>query len=195
MPLAPRLTVSAHLDRCPACRRDVSLFENVGGRLLETLSDAPLEPGALDRAFQAMDRLAPEVPAVAAEVKLIAGVTLPAPLAAVGLHRRRWLGPDVWTAKARAPEAEGWRTFLVSLPAGGHIPSHCHRGGELICVLKGSYSDGDIWRHAGDFAQAENDIEHEIRISPDGPCISMISTQAPIRWRGWAKLLHPILGL
>lgn len=195
MPLAPALTVSAHLEHCAECRHSVDLFEEIGGLVLNALADAAEdEPGALGRAVLALAAKPAEVLDTILPVEC-GRQKMPLSLSAMGLGRRRHLAPDLWVARANSPKVDGWRTLVLSLPAGTRIPVHCHSGGEFVYVISGSYTDGSTTRSAGDFAQADGAIEHQLTVGSSGPCVCMISTQAPLQWKGWATLLRPLLGL
>lgn len=194
LPTAAGLTVSAHLDFCPACRRLVSQFEEAGGEMLHGLSGSPLSPGALGATMSKLDK--PEGLERRHTPSYFLGSELPLALKAIGIGRRRWLGRGAWVAHTNASTAHGWRCFLLSLPPGGRLPAHSHGGPELTVVLQGTFHDGQDQRRPGDFIAADRSVEHQIVVGPEGRCACLISVQGPIRWRNpWVAATRPLTGI
>lgn len=191
---APAVTVAAHLQTCSACHRQVRQFEEAEGRVLEAIEPATLTPGSLERI---LDRLRSDPESISPTLEAaqrLADVELPDAVKRAGLGARRWLAPGLWTAPVRARRTDDWRTFLLRVPAGTSIPSHRHRGGELIAVLSGSFSDGETFT-AGDFGENTAGSNHEVRVGPDAHCVCLISIQGRAQWRGWARVITPVLGI
>lgn len=192
LPLAAAIVIAAHLDTCDTCRRRVSKIEAAEGRLLAALPPTKLEPDALERILV---RLEDPGTALAIPSKTIVGdVEIPFAAARAGLGSRRWLAPGFWAAPVNAAVHDDWRTFLLRVPANTVIPTHGHRGGEMIAVLSGSFIDDKLYS-AGDFAENVAGSEHELRVSADGPCACLIAMQGRIQWHGWSRMIRPLLGI
>lgn len=191
LPLAPGLTVAAHAELCPLCRRTAGLLEDVAGQALAGLPEAKLSPDALQ---EALSRIRSEVrdPQPRARLERM-DVDVPTAAAAVGFESWRWVAPGIHVAKSKARADEGWRTFLLRVRPGGALPAHGHQGDELVCVLQGGFTDGDHWFWEGDFAEASGAEPHRLIAAEGAPCICIVSTQAPLRWRGWTRLLQPLI--
>ncbi|MFI4965740.1 MAG: ChrR family anti-sigma-E factor [Caulobacterales bacterium] len=193
LPLPPAVTVSAHLESCAQCRARVAAFEEAEGGLLEAMPPAPLAPGALDRAMARLD-LGPAADEPPAPDVRWAQMAIPRAAARAGFGRRRWLAPGLWAAQVKAAPTGRWRTFLLRAPARTRIPTHGHSGGEMIAVLQGAFHDGRTYS-AGDFAQNAAGTEHDLTVSSEGPCVCLIAVQGAVRWRGWARVITPLLGI
>ena len=194
IPTAPGLIVSAHLEACSACRDHVSAAEEAEGAALEASEPAPLRDDALIRALAAIDD-SHRRPALADTVAAKLGdVRVPAAAARLGLKRRRFLAPGLWAASVKVDDADGWRAFLLRVPAGMKVPPHRHRGSELIAVLAGAFKDGHLYR-AGDFAANLADGDHDLQATDDGPCACLIAIQGRVQWRGWARMITPLVGI
>ncbi|WP_309642965.1 ChrR family anti-sigma-E factor [Phenylobacterium sp.] len=193
LPTAAGLTVSAHLSSCAACAGKVDQLVEAGGVLLSGLPDAPLARGALAATLARLDSPAAQP---APPQKGLTGVDLPAVVLAVGFGPRRWFGRGAWVAHTKASTAHGWRSFILSLPAGGRLPAHGHRGLELTAVLQGAFADDTGWHGPGDFVTADHAVEHDIVVSAQGRCVCLVSTQGPFLWRNpWLGALRPLTGL
>jgi putative transcriptional regulator len=194
MPLAAGLTISVHMETCVACRAQVCEHEEVEGRELEQIDPTPMRADALATVLARLAQASPTDVKHHASPASLGEVVLPASLARIAFKSRRHMAPGLWAAQARVPTLEGWRTFLLRAPGGMTIPNHRHEGGELISVLRGAFQDGRTYG-AGDFAEKGATDEHELRVSPGGPCVCLIAVQGHVRWRGWAKIITPVLGL
>jgi putative transcriptional regulator len=193
-PLAVGLTLSAHLESCSACRSQVDSFEEGEGRRLEALDPAPLNPDALETALRRLKSVDLAPSAAKAVVDHLGDVRLPAAVARLGRPSRRFVAPGMWAAPIRAARTDDWRAFILRAPAGVVIPTHGHRGGELIAVLAGAFRDGETYR-AGDYLEGVPAADHRLRVTSDGPCVCLVAVQGRIQWRGWARVLTPMLGL
>jgi putative transcriptional regulator len=190
--LAAGLSVAAHLGVCRDCRIKVSEVEEAEGAAIAGAAGAPMADGALAQALRNLET--PPQSARNRAPRSVGGVELPAAISELGLARRRWVAPGFWAARAKAPATDGWRTFLLRAPALAHIPHHDHVGRELICVLSGAFRDGVTYA-AGDFAEHPPGSGHDLTVSSDAPCACLISLQGATRWRGWSKVIPPVLGL
>jgi putative transcriptional regulator len=183
LPFGPALAVRTHLETCASCTEPVTTLEESEARLIENLPDAPLSPGALNAALARLNDPEEAPPATSSRFG-----DLPACLSETPFRARRWLTPGVWVAHVDAPRTDGWRTFLVHAAAGSAFPKHGHSGGEFVAVIRGAFDDGELYE-AGDFAESHDPSEHELRITDDGPCLSLVCTQGRLVWRGMDRII------
>jgi putative transcriptional regulator len=186
-----RLVLAAHLGVCGQCQRAVAEAEAVGGALLAALPPAELHPDALALALARIER--PH--RIAAPRPRPVG-WIPAPDPVLGaVSRRRWAAPGVWVASVtRGPG--GARAYVLGVAAGMSVPRHTHRGEEMVCVLKGSYLDGDTLHGPGDFAFSNEAIDHKPRITEHGECVCIIAAEDALVARDWVgRLFQPFVGI
>jgi putative transcriptional regulator len=191
----PSLTVSAHLDRCAACRGRVTLFEQVGGALLADTAEAEMSDDALALALARIERPAPPRRASTPVAAAPRGLELPSALGRRGIGSRRWLGPGIWVAPVRSNTPDGWRTYLLHAPRGVAIPHHGHRGPEFTAVLEGAFIDEGGLYGPGDFAESGEGLEHHPTVHGDEPCLCLISGQGGVRATGILRLIQPLIGV
>lgn len=168
-------------------------FEEAEGALLHATQPLALSAGALPDLLRLIDQdeLTPE-PAIGSDE--LADIRLPSAIVRAGLGPRRWLAPGFWAAPVRASNTDDWRTYVLRTPPGAVIPTHGHRGGELVAVLTGAFIDGRRYE-AGDFAENVAGSDHHLRIDDAGPCACVISIQGRLQWRGWSRMIRPLLGI
>jgi putative transcriptional regulator len=191
----PSLAVSAHLDRCAACRGRVALFEQVGGALLADTAEAQMEDDALALALARIERPEPVRPANRPVAAAPAGLHLPSALARRGVGSRRWVGPGIWVAPVRSNTPDGWRTYLLRAPRGAAAPHHGHHGPEFTAVLQGAFIDEGGVYGPGDFAESGEGLEHHPTVHGDLPCICLISGRGGVRATGILRLIQPLIGV
>jgi putative transcriptional regulator len=195
LPFAAALPIAAHLEGCAICRSTQDLLEMIGGALLESSDVVPMEVDFADL-INRLDQTSPETPerriAVAQE---FCGAQWPMAVRNFEIRRRRWIAPGLWAADVRAPSSGGWKVFALGLKAGGVIPPHGHRGPEFIHVFQGEVREGATIFREGDFLESDAGKDHELRVTDNGPCVCLISSQAPLIWRGWLKVLTPWIGI
>lgn len=160
--------------------------------MLAALPSTELEPDALERIMARLNGPGSDAPVISKTT--VGDVDIPFAAARAGLGPRRWLAPGLWAAPVNAAVHDGWRTFLLRAPARSVIPTHGHRGGELVAVLSGSFMDGELYS-AGDFAESVAHSEHKLRVSADGPCACLIAMQGRVQWHGWSRMIRPLLGI
>jgi putative transcriptional regulator len=187
-----RLVMASHLGACAVCHAAVSDLEAVGGVLLGRLPPADLHPDALSLALARIERPAPLDPS---PVSPPAGWIQVPDAVSRAFGRRRWAAPGVWVAPVtRGPGAA--RGYLLGVASGMGVPRHTHRGGEMICVLKGAYRDGEALHRPGDFARNDEQVEHRPRATNDGECVCLIATDNPLVARDWiGRIFQPIVGI
>ncbi len=189
----PSLTVSAHLDLCPACRSRVALFEQVGGALLADVEQVDMADDALARALAGIERPQPARRASTPVSKSIGGLALPSAVARREIGARRWVGPGIWVAPIKSNAADGWRTYLMRVPQGVAMPHHGHHGPEFTTVLQGAFVDDNSVFAAGDFGESGEGLEHAPSVHGDSACICLISGQGGIKTSGLMSLVKSFL--
>lgn len=189
------LVVATHLRTCRACREEVALAEAVGGALLEALPGATMQPDALARALARIERPEPPPPPPPAVRARPDWIEVPTEVLHAAHRRRRWAAPGVWVAPViRGPTRA--RTYLLGVAAGMSVPLHTHRGLEMVCVLKGAYTDGDVIHGPGDFAENDEGIEHRPKVTTDGECVCLIAADNPLVARDWVgRLFQPFVSI
>tara|TARA_B100000676_G_scaffold176697_1_gene173388 strand:- start:1423 stop:2082 length:660 start_codon:yes stop_codon:yes gene_type:complete len=192
------LIIATHLAMCPACRREVSALERIGGAML----DRENPPQARGDDFEALmarierDEREPEVRPARPPVPP-ALATFPRPLR----DRLTSLGSDVpWNRRgaietAFLPAAEpGHKIRMLRIAPGHGVPQHSHRGTELTLVLEGGFSDitGNYVR--GDIQVADQELDHQPLADDQVACICLAVTSDRLRLTGpLGRIIDPLL--
>jgi putative transcriptional regulator len=202
LPAGPRLIVAIHLDGCRHCRDAVAGFEAVGGALLEAAEPAAMTAGAFDALMARID--AEDAPAktdaAPAHAALAVPTTpdghaLPHRLARHTVGRWRRLGPALSWSRVGVAGAPDANVILLRIPAAGSAPRHGHTGREFTQVLVGGFSDGRDAYGPGDFAEADEHVDHLPQVDADGECICIAAVEGRLRIHGIGRLLQPFIGL
>ena len=198
--LDPVLSVvaAAHIDWCPVCRSTMRDAEQVGGALLEGLDGTSVSDNCRTRTLDRLDRATlhrfPRSPASRGEVPL----PLAHVLAGQKLADLKWKtrAPGWAMVDLPVPASSRSKLFLVRVAAGTAMPEHGHGGEEITLILSGAYNDR-LGRFAqGDVADLDVDIEHQPIVEHDAPCICLVATEAPTRFKHWAaRLMQPFIGI
>jgi len=187
----PSAVLAAHVGACPSCHRQVKVAEAVGGVLLSDITPAAMAPDALTRALAAVERPMSSPPRPNGPDDWI---RLPDRVLAAAERSRRWKAPGVWVAMIDGDRRGGPRSYLLGIGAGIAVPMHTHRGSEFLCVVKGAFEDrGQVYR-AGDFAESDDAVRHEPKVTRDEGCVCLVATDdflVPVSLT--AKLFHPFI--
>jgi putative transcriptional regulator len=188
--------IAAHLASCPACRRRVRALEAVGASLLERDTNTVLSPGATARLMQRLDRentpVAQDAPAAATTDSVLAR------LIGGSLDDIRWKRVAPGVATHRLPVSPGSKgsLLLLKIASGKKVPEHGHGGMEMTLILEGSYRD-ELGRFGpGDVADLDEHVEHQPVVDSHIPCICLVATEQPTRFKGFfSRLLQPLVGI
>jgi putative transcriptional regulator len=182
---ARALVVSAHVARCPQCRKAVRVFEDVGGALLDAVEPGELTAGALQRTLAKLD-LPQTAPAKAAGSD--------DRLSGYALGPWRWLGRGIQWRTVDVPSGDAVRVFMLKAAPGTKLPRHRHTGTEWTCVFQGAFRH-QLGRYgAGDFDEADDTVEHDPFVEEGEVCICLVALQGNIRLQGFlGRLLQPLV--
>ena len=186
---------------CETCRKAVRAAEEIGGHLLDGIEPAAVSDAAVDRVMKAIEL--PQRPAAAAGAEPARGRG-----ATCRCRLRRHIGPSLSAVrwKTVAPGIRTHRIALASRPKsslymlciapGKAVPEHGHGGCEMTLILSGAYRD-ELGRFGpGDIADLDEHIEHQPVVEGDEPCICLVTTEAPTRFKGMiSRLLQPLIGI
>jgi len=164
------LVVGAHVEFCVSCRHKVRGFEALSGAALEEASEADIASDALSRVMARLD----EPPAAVQSDSRSLLERLP-------LKPKKWVAPGAWVAAVDTPHAPQDRVYLLRLGAGTPAARHRHSGAEFCTVLTGAYRDELGLFAAGDFAQADGDLNHQPKVEPGGECICLFATEGRLK--------------
>ena len=114
---------------------------------------------------------------------------LPGPLESL---RWRFYGP---AAEIELPiKVPGYRTTLIRVRAGRHVPQHTHEGNELTVVLEGAFRDETGHYGRGDLMIADSSLDHRPRADEAQDCVCLVVTDAPLRFTGrFGQFLNPFI--
>jgi putative transcriptional regulator len=188
--------VAAHLASCTKCRARLHEIEEVGGTMLETIDAVGLNEAALERAMSRLDEPSEEraEPRSAEQsVPRPLGRLVTAPLDAIA-----WKSVAPGVAVHRLPTSKAARgsLTLLKIAPGKKIPEHGHGGMEITLVLTGSYRDALGRFGPGDVADLDEDIEHQPVVDSDEPCICLVASEAPTRFKSFfGRLFQPLVGV
>lgn len=178
------LVIASHVAWCAACREEVAKLEDVGGELLLTVSEAPVDERLLQATLARLDEVMPSRGAVHGfdrETRRL----IPAPLRRYlgrNLGELNWRGVGGLFEEAQIPlSSRHVKASLMRLQPGCPVPPHTHLGNEFILVLEGGYSDGDQQYGPGDFDAKSFGCAHEPVVDDPGGCFSLVVLDGPIR--------------
>lgn len=188
---APALVIATHLALCPACRRQVSDYEALGGELLSDLPEEQLATDSLTKTLTRLDGTNAEparpprsISPPADDSPLLPQPQVPQPLrdymSQAWTARGTWRSvvPGLRTLKLKASGAKVW---MMELGAGRPIPHHGHRGQEMVLVLSGGYHDGETGYGPGDIQMSGPETTHRPVADDDGPCLCLVMVEGAIR--------------
>ncbi|MBX3511740.1 MAG: ChrR family anti-sigma-E factor [Hyphomonadaceae bacterium] len=168
------LVVGAHVDMCALCRRHTRTLESASGDALASLPEAPMGAGALEAVLKRLGDAPVAPPRADAR----------SALARLPLKPRRWVAPGVWVAAVDTPHAADNRVYVLSVARGMPTARHEHSGAEFCTVLEGAFRDENGLYRAGDFAAADNDVNHQPVVVGDEACVCLFATEGRLRAQG-----------
>ena len=192
------VVVAAHLAMCEQSRSAVRAAEEIGGWLLDTGDQAALSDGALDRMMEQIgqddgDEPAP-APVKAATDRNGHDGDVPVPLRRLtgsSLKDLPWkkVAPGVRKHTIQLSTPSKSSLYMLNIAPNKVVPEHGHGGAELTLVLSGAYRD-ELGRFGpGDIADLDEHIEHQPRVESGEPCICIVATEAPTRFKGMVSRL------
>lgn len=188
------LVVACHIETCAVCRSEVSLWEGVGGTLLEEAAPEALSDGALDRMMARLDTAGP-VMVQAPVPDFLKRFDIPAPLKGRRIGRRRRVMPSIWFAPVDVPGEKSARTYLVYADRGTVLAEHTHVGREFTHVITGAFTDTGGRYDKDDFACTDETVTHTPRVTGDAECLCLISADAPMHLTGLpARIIQRLTG-
>jgi len=167
------LVAAAHVRGCAHCRAELRMLEEVGGALLSGLEPAEMAPDALARAMARIETAAQPIELAETDLRDL--------LSQLKLKPRRRLAPGVWMAPVDLQGQGDDLLYVLRIPAGSRTFAHGHDGREFTAVLKGAYRDDSGRYRAGDFQEVGAGHEHQPVVEPEGECICLIASEAPMR--------------
>lgn len=195
------VVIATHLKLCAECRLALADFEVIGGACLETVEPVSMSDSALDsfwlRAGKQEAAPAPASLLAANDFALDAAHPL-ARYLKDGIDAIEWRQVAPGLSQYVIP-ADGYRPGvlrLLKISPGVKIPKHTHGDEELTLILRGSYTDevGDFQR--GDLADLDEEVLHAPTATGEEPCICLIATTAPLRFRSIVgRIVQPFIGL
>jgi putative transcriptional regulator len=195
LPEPARVLVSAHLEMKPDNRLLVDDLTRLAGDMLERAEPAPIpdRDGRLAQIFAS-----PPPDDAAGKNDLADDVLLPPSL-------RRFLGMPSqeipW--RRRLPgfreyalgDIDGCEVNLMWIRAGRAMPSHTHKGIELILILDGAFNDHRGSFGPGDISVADEHLDHRPVAGNDKACIAFSVLDAPIKLTGpLTRMIGDLIG-
>ena len=191
---AMALVISAHIDMCPHCQKQVALLqENISQSVFSEVSDSPEFANMLAKITQ-MPEAEKVVPAQESNTIELDGrhFTLPRALSRYAQKTGNWsrLIGNLWQAPVELGPI-GKANFIY-MEKGGKVPEHTHKGTELTLVLDGEFSDGIANYDSGDFILRDSSHVHSPHSEADEGCLVFSIVDQPLHFTsGIARLLNP----
>ena len=192
------VVVAAHVAMCDSCRQAVRLAEEVGGSMMDTVETAELSAGSVEQVLLKLDSKPSREEPIAR--KTVKG-DVPLPLqrfVGAQLDDVRWkvVAPGVRKHNIKQTSSSGSSLYMLHIAPGTAVPEHGHGGAELTLILAGTYTDAFGAFRRGDIADLDEHVEHKPFVEGDVPCICLVATEAPTRFKGFvARLLQPLTGI
>lgn len=211
---AVSLSVCAHLQCCPHCRKRVETLNKLGGAILTTSLAEKVEPDTFTKLMERIhnqknDSGKPET------TKLEAIKSdrirhqdfhhsdpmfnrLPKIIAKLLHTNEKLKWQRLYGSLRRARLVAGQDKYEVAfqkISSGGTVVEHDHRGLEVTLVLHGSFSDENGVYSEGDFLVRNPGDVHRPTATLNQDCLCLLVTEAPVEVTGlFGKIINPFLG-
>jgi putative transcriptional regulator len=193
------LIVASHITICGKCRKDVQLFEDIGGKVLEESSSIITKPETLDIILSKLDDIDIEV-RISSDIKINSifkniPVVLHKMLPKGKTLTEKWkkgIGGIKYFDIELSDSNKNSHARMFSIPPGKALPNHGHEAQEFTLVLEGGFSDKNGDYNAGDIAiEDEFNVHSPVADSTEG-CICLAVYEGNLKFKG---VLGPILNL
>lgn len=168
------LVVGAHIEACAHCRGRLGALQEASGSALRELEETEVAGDALAKVMARLEQ-AP-APRRAPDTRPL--------LQRLPLKPKKWIAPGVWVAAVDTPRAPNNRVYLLSIAPGAPTARHEHSGAEYCTVLTGAYRDEVGVFAAGDFAAADEALNHQPVIQGDEACVCLFATEGRLKPQG-----------
>lgn len=165
---AERLLVDLHARLSPGGGAAVSLWDAVGGALIERADASPGRPPPVEPPDEADPRLAAPAKGEGGSQPLdfyLSGDLL-------GLRWRK----SIFGVRQHPAHIPG--AHLLRLDPGSWAPRHGHSRREVTLVLRGAFEDEHGRYGAGDLAFCEPGLVHRPAVVGDEPCVCLVTSGA-----------------
>ena len=191
---AMALVISAHVDMCPQCQKQVELMqEQMSEVVLSGISQSSEFDSMLATIMQmpAADKVAPKVERRSIELDG-RHFQLPRALSRYAEKTGNWsrLIGNLW----QAPVDLGpiGKANFIYMEKNGKVPEHTHKGTELTLVIDGEFSDGISNYDSGDFILMDSNHVHTPHSEAEEGCLVFSIVDQPLHFTsGLARLLNP----
>lgn len=194
LPEALSAVVSAHLEMCPQCSKELRAMELIGAALIENIEPSAFGPGAktafCDSAYLERSRTT----TTSGPHKHISVLNT---IIGGDLSQVRWkrLGLGIWHYPIPLSPGSRGDLRLLKVAPGQVMPAHGHGGTELTLILDGTYADELGHYKRGDLSDLGDDVEHSPVSDPDDGCICLIASDQKARFKDLLpRLLQPLTG-
>lgn len=190
------VVVASHLATCSSCRRWLRTLNDVGGVLLSDLPPTRLSPEALSKTLGRLSGPLEQDEPVRTAPAVEDMPWIPHALRPYKLGPWRWIGPGIYQRQVSVPTKGDARVFLLKAAPGTKLPEHTHTGVERTQVLAGAFIHDGGRFGAGDFDDAEGDIEHRPKVDVGEECICLVAMTGGIKMTGpIGRLIQPFVRL
>ena len=195
LPLSQALCVSAHLEHCHSCTRQLQRLNRVGSELMQQLKPAKASNDLKTRLLDSLDSLTDEA---SGEPPKQFDPSIPRCLHQFvdkGYAELPWkrVSTDIHSVEL-CRDNNGARVELLKIRPGGSATTHTHLGDEYTVILEGSFSDESGLYKRGDFVVKDARDRHTPVATQDRECICLAVTEGPIQFTGFfSRLLNPLI--
>jgi putative transcriptional regulator len=192
------VVAASHIAWCLDCRQAMRAAETVGGEMIAAMDETDVSARCRAMTLARLDKATlHRFPAS----KSTRGET-PAPLERMlggkALADLRWKmkAPGVQMVDLHLGRKGMGKLLLMRIAPGKAMPEHGHGGEEITMILSGAYTDKFGRFGAGDVADLDEDVDHRPVVEAGEPCICLVATEAPTRFKSLpARLLQPLIGI
>lgn len=196
LPLAQSACVSLHVNQCKQCQRTVLQLEELGASLMETMDPQPVGDTQLNAVLARLDEEKP-LEYVREQEREEGTPAILQRLMRGDFSDLSWkkIGSALRISYLKTGDTQH-EFALYHIKAGGRIPEHTHRGGEMTLVLEGGFSDANGSYHAGDFLYRRPGDVHSPTALQSEDCICLAVLDAPLKFTDWRfRWMNPFLKL
>ena len=190
------LIIASHITVCSKCRKEVCLYEDIGGKVLEESLSVETKAETLDIILSKLDGLTSELITNTViennsfkNIPVVLQKMLPEGNSLTEKWKKGIGGIKYFDINIES-SSKGAHARMLSIPPGKKLPNHGHEAQELTLVLEGGFSDENGHYNVGDIAiEDENNVHSPIADSEEG-CVCLVVYEGNLKFKG---VFGPIL--